>query len=156
MTRMMSFAAAAVVCLAASEAGAQTWVSVQPVTTFYAPTTQVVASPVISSPAVSTPVTAYYAPSTHVVASPVVSTVTPTAHVVASPVVATAPVATTCCSPVVSQPVVATPVVAAPTVTYFRAPQVAWQSTPQVVTRHRPILGGTVTRVQNVLTPVVW
>jgi hypothetical protein len=146
MTRLTCFAAAALVCLTASNLTAQTWVAVQPVTTYYAPSTQAVASPVVS-----TPVTAYYAPSTHVVASPVVSTVTPTAHVVASPVVATAPVATTCCSQVV-----AAPVVSAPTVTYYRAPQVAWQSTPQVVTRHRPILGGTVTRVHNVWAPVVY
>ena len=144
MTRSTCFlAAVAAVCLIAGDLAAQTIVAYQPVTTYYAPvapTTYTVASPVVSTPVV----TSYVAARPVVVSSPVtqVSYYAP---------VAPAPVVTTCCSPVVS-----TPVVAAPTVTYYRAPQVAYQPTAQVVTRYRPLLGGSVSRVRNVWTPVVY
>lgn len=139
MTRSTWFtvAAAAAVCLVTGDATAQMVTAFQPMATFQAPVTQVVARPVIVSPGFAAPVA-----TPHFVASPVIAS---------SPVVQTsfyAPAATTCCSPVVAAPI--------PTVTYFRAPQVSWQPTPQVVTRHRPILGGSVSRVRNVWTPVVW
>lgn len=151
MTRSTCFAVAvaAAGCLVAGELAAQTVVAFQPVTTFYAPAapvTRVVASPVFASPVVTQQVVA--APV--FASSPVVQT---SFYAPAATTFAAAPVATTCCSPVVSAPVVAAPV---STVAVVRPPQVAWQATPQVVTRHRPILGGTVSRVHNVWTPVVW
>jgi hypothetical protein len=86
------------------------------------------------------PVTAYYAP------APVVQ--------YAPPVMAAAPVTYTVASPVVVEPpVVAAP---APVVTYYRPPVVAYQAVPQVVTRYRPILGGTVSRVRYSYMPVVY
>jgi hypothetical protein len=90
------------------------------------------------------PVVTYYQPTT--VFSPVI---TP------APVFAPAPVVTRVYSPVVVQPA---PVVAAPlpVVTYYRAPVVTMQSTPQVVTRYRPIMGGSVSRVRYGWTPVVY
>src|SRR5262245_30324202 len=80
----------------------------------------------------------YFAPTAPVVqtaffAPPVVQS----AIVAPAPVVQTtfyAPATTSCCAPTV---------VAAPTVTYFRAPQVVYQPVPTLVTRNRPILGGT-------------
>ena len=42
------------------------------------------------------------------------------------------------------------------TVTYYRAPTVAYAPSTTVVTRYRPILGGTVTRVRPTLVPVVY
>ncbi len=89
------------------------------------------------------PVTAYYAP------APVVA---PVAYTVASPVTYTV------ASPVtymVAAPVVA-PVAPAPTVTYYRAPTVGYAAVPQVYTRWRPILGGTVSRVRYTYMPVVY
>jgi hypothetical protein len=90
------------------------------------------------------PVVTYYQPTT--VLSPVV---TP------APVIVPAPVVTRVYSPVVveSAPVVTTPV---PVTTFYRAPVVTLQPTPQVVTRYRPILGGSVSRVRYGWTPVVW
>jgi hypothetical protein len=52
-----------------------------------------------------------------------------------------------------SAPVVTAP---APVMTYYRAPVVTMQSTPQVVTRYRPILGGSTSRVRYGWTPVVY
>lgn len=90
------------------------------------------------------PVITYYQPTT--VFSPVV---TP------APVFTPAPVVTRVYSPVVVQsaPVVTAP---APVMTYYRAPIVTMQSTPQVVTRYRPILGGSTSRVRYGWTPVVY
>jgi hypothetical protein len=83
------------------------------------------------------PVITYYQPTT--VFSPVV---TP------APVFTPAPVVTRVYSPVVVQ--------SAPVVTYYRAPVVTMQSMPQVVTRYRPILGGSTSRVRYGWTPVVY
>jgi hypothetical protein len=83
------------------------------------------------------PTVSYYAP-------PVV--VAPTAHWVASPVVVTA------ASPVIAPAPVVAPT---PVVTYYRAPTVAYAPVQQVVTRRRPILGGTVSRVRYAYMPVV-
>jgi hypothetical protein len=41
-------------------------------------------------------------------------------------------------------------------VTYYRAPVVTYARVPQVVTRYRPILGGTVSRVRYSYMPVVY
>ena len=62
-------------------------------------------------------------------------------YYVASPVIAADP----CCEPVVM-----------PTVAYYPT-TVAYQQTARVVTRYRPILGGTVTRVRpGPVVPVVY
>ncbi|HMO86603.1 MAG TPA: hypothetical protein PKC18_16955, partial [Lacipirellulaceae bacterium] len=87
-----------------------------------------------------TPVVSHFAPAP-VVASAPVMTAAPVVHMAASPVV-------------VHSPIVAAP--AAPVVTYFRAPVVGVQPVPQVVTRHRPLLGGTVSRVRYSYMPVVF
>lgn len=48
------------------------------------------------------------------------------------------------------------PVAAVPTTTFFHpAPVVRMQPVPVATTRYRPILGGTVTRVRTVYSPVV-
>ena len=48
------------------------------------------------------------------------------------------------------------PVAAVPTTTFFHpAPAVHFQPVPVATTRHRPILGGTVTRVRTAYRPVV-
>lgn len=89
--------------------------------------------------------TAYFAPAPAVV--PVIPTVATT--------VAYAPPAYTVASPVVvaaAEPVVPAPV---PVVTYYRAPAVAYAPVPRVVTRYRPILGGTVSRVRYSYMPVL-
>jgi hypothetical protein len=100
--------------------------------TYYAPA--VAATPVYST---------YYAPA--VAAAPVTYAVaSPVTYTVASPVtVAAAPAA--CCAPA-----------AVPVTTFYRAPQVVYQPTPTVVTRYRPILGGTVSRVRTTWMPVVY
>jgi hypothetical protein len=41
-------------------------------------------------------------------------------------------------------------------VTYYRAPAVAYAPVGRVVTRYRPILGGTVSRVRYSYMPVVF
>lgn len=130
----LSIVAAAAAALVSSPAHAQVVTVLRPVTTFYAPAPAVTwAAPVAAAP--------------HVVASPVVAA--PVTQVVA------APVTQVVASPVVVQsPVVAAPAV--PVVTYFRPPVVAWQPVPQVVTRHRPILGGTVSRVRTTWMPVTY
>jgi hypothetical protein len=108
---------------------------VTPVTTFFAP-----------APAVVPAVQQTFMP---VVSQPVVQAVAPQPWVAASPVVVQA------ASPVVvtPQPVIAAP---APVVTYFRAPVVTVAPVPQVVTRWRPILGGTVSRVRTTYMPVAF
>lgn len=80
------------------------------------------------------PTVAYYAPAP----APVVQTV------------AYAPVA----APVAYA--VASPVVAAPVVTYYRPPVVSYAAVPTVVTRYRPFLGGTVSRVRYGYAPVAY
>jgi hypothetical protein len=91
------------------------------------------------------PVITYYQPTT--VFSPVVGSVP---VVTPAPVITPAPVVTQVFSPVVVQPA---PVAVT---TYYRAPVVTMQPTPQVVTRYRPILGGSVSRVRYGWTPVVY
>jgi hypothetical protein len=86
------------------------------------------------------PSVSYYAPAP-VVAPTAYTVARPLTYTVASPVVAPAPV-------VVPAPV--------PVVTYYRAPAVSYVATPQVVTRYRPLLGGTVSRVRYGYTPVVY
>lgn len=87
-------------------------------------------------------VVTYYAPATYAAPAPVVAAApAPAPYVVGSPVV------------VAPAPVVAAP---APVVTYYRAPAVAYQPVPQVVTRYRPILGGTVSRLRYSYVPVVY
>jgi hypothetical protein len=86
------------------------------------------------------PSVSYYAPAP-VVAPTAYTVARPLTYTVASPVVAPAPV-------VVPAPV--------PVVTYYRAPAVSYVATPQVVTRYRPILGGTVSRVRYGYAPVVY
>lgn len=89
------------------------------------------------------PLTTYYAP------APVVA---PAAYTVASPVTyaVAAPVTYAVAAPITYG---AAPV---PTVTYYRAPTVGYARVPQVVTRWRPILGGTVSRVRYTYMPVVY
>jgi hypothetical protein len=101
---------------------------------------------------VTTPVTTFYAPAATpvVVNMPVVAPVAgPVVYSAASPVLVEtpAPVLAPAAVPV-AQPV--------PVVTYFRAPAVGFAPVPQVVTRHRPILGGTVSRVRYSYMPVVF
>jgi hypothetical protein len=101
------------------------------------------------TPAAPVVQTAFFAPAP-VVQTPVVQTFA----AAPAPVVQTAyfaPAPSACCTPAPAAFPVATP-----TVTYFRAPQVVMQPVPTVVTRHRPILGGTVTRVHNTWMPVVY
>jgi hypothetical protein len=86
------------------------------------------------------PSVSYYAPAP-VVAPTAYTVARPLTYTVASPVVAPAPV-------VGPAPV--------PVVTYYRAPAVSYVATPQVVTRYRPLLGGTVSRVRYGYTPVVY
>lgn len=87
----------------------------------------------------------YYAPVAYAVAAPVVgeAVVTPQPTLVPGPVAAPAPM------------VVQAPVPMA-TVAYYPAPRVVYQPTAQVITRYRPILGGTVSRVRYGYTPVVY
>lgn len=94
------------------------------------------------------PVVTYYQPTT--VFSPVV---TPAPVIVPAPVTRVYSPVVVESAPVVAAPVVATPV---PVTTFYRAPVVTLQPTPQVVTRYRPILGGSVSRVRYGWTPVVW
>lgn len=97
--------------------------------TFFAPAPAVVPIPIAAPAPVAAPVvTAFYAP----VAQPV--------YTVAMPATFAAPA---CAAP-------------APTVTYFRPPVVGYAPVNRVVTRYRPILGGTVTRVRPGVVPVVW
>jgi hypothetical protein len=123
---------AALVCFAGRTAVAQV-----PVVTYYQPTT--VFSPVVTPAPVVAP-----APVTVVAPAPVVQRVYSPVVVESAPVISTQ---------VVGAPVVAAPV---PVTTYYRAPVVTMQATPQVVTRYRPILGGSVSRVRNVWAPAVW
>jgi hypothetical protein len=101
---------------------------------------------------VTTPITTFYAPaSTRVAVSmPVVAPMAgPVVYSAASPVLVEtpAPILAPAAVPV-AQPV--------PVVTYFRAPAVGFAPVPQVVTRHRPILGGTVSRLRYSYMPVVF
>lgn len=91
------------------------------------------------------PTVSYYAPA--YAAAPIVA---PAAYTVARPVTYTV------ASPVMveSTPVaVPAPV---PVTTYYRAPGIAYVAAPQVVTRYRPLLGGTVSRVRYGYAPVVY
>jgi hypothetical protein len=54
---------------------------------------------------------------------------------------------------VVQSPVVVAPM---PVVRYYRRPVVVHQPTYRAVTRHRPILGGSVTRVHRGYWPIVF
>ncbi len=97
--------------------------------TFYAPAPTVVRVPIAAPAPVAAPVvTTFYAP------------VAPPAYTVAMP--------TTVAAPALAAPV--------PTVVYFRPPVVGYAPVNRVVTRHRPILGGTVTRVRPGVVPVVY
>ena len=86
------------------------------------------------------PMVSYYAPAP--VVAPVPYTVaSPVTYTVAAPVVAPAPFFAPAPAPVV---------------TYYRAPAVSYAPVPQVVTRWRPLLGGTVSRVRYNYMPVVY
>jgi hypothetical protein len=87
------------------------------------------------------PAVSYYAP------APVVA---PAAYTVARPVTYTV------ASPVVVPPAPVAVPAPIPTVTYYRAPGIAYVPAPQVVTRYRPILGGSVSRVRYGYAPVVY
>ena len=87
------------------------------------------------------PTVSYYAP------APVVA---PAAYTVAGPVTYTV------ASPVVVQPAPVAVPAPVPTVTYYRAPGIAYVPAPRVVTRYRPILGGSVSRVRYGYAPVVY
>lgn len=110
--------------------------------TYYRPTVSYYA-PAVAAPAA----TVYAAPAAYTVASPVV-TPAPTIPVVPAPVVP---------APVVAAPVVAAPVVApaVPVVTYYRPATVTYSAVPEVVTRYRPFLGGSVSRVRYSYRPVI-
>jgi hypothetical protein len=92
-----------------------------------------------------------------VATAPVVVTSPAYAYTVARPIVVESPPSLVVASPAPTvayyQPAAAVP---APVVTYYRAPVVSYAPSAQVVTRYRPILGGTVTRVRPALTPVVY
>jgi len=128
--------------VAVGEAQAQYVTYFRPTTTYYAPApvTYTVASPVIApAPVVTSPA---------VVAAPV----TPVPVLEAAPTVAYYPAAP---APTVTYYAPAAP---APTVTYYApapAPRVGWTLGSRAVTRYRPILGGTVTRVVPTAVPVV-
>jgi hypothetical protein len=112
--------------------------------TFYQPTTSFFTPAPAVAPATWTVAPTSWTPTSWTVARPVTTwTVASPVVVPQVPVVAPAPV-----------PVVA--VAPAPTVTFFRAPGIAYVRSPQIVTRHRPILGGTVSRVRSGFTPVVY
>jgi hypothetical protein len=110
--------------------------------TYYAPAAVAPAAPVLTAPTVTT----YYAPAvpapTVAAYIPSYTVARPLAYTVASPIVAPAPVEVL-------------PPPAVPVVTYYRAPTIAYAPVPQVVTRYRPILGGTVSRVRTTYMPVV-
>ena len=83
----------------------------------------------------------------------------PTVVTVASPVIPAPSLATSVLPAPTLAPPVATVVAPAPvpvtTVAFMPAPTVAFQPVARTVTRFRPILGGTVTRVQYGWAPVV-
>lgn len=54
---------------------------------------------------------------------------------------------------VIGQPVFVAPV---PMRRYYRRPIIAYQPTARVVTRHRPILGGSVSRVHRGYRPIIF
>lgn len=88
------------------------------------------------------PVNAYYAPA-------------PVIYTAAAPVIVEQPVATTAYYPAPApQPTVA--YYPQPAVAYYPPPVPVYQPTARVVTRYRPFLGGTVSRVRYGYAPVTY
>ena len=99
------------------------------------------------------PALSYYAPApvAYSMASPVVMpAAAPATYTVASPVVVEP------AAPVITSAPVFAPAPAVPVVTYYRAPVVGYTAVPQVMSRYRPFLGGTVSRVRYSYMPVVY
>ncbi len=95
------------------------------------------------APNVGAQVVTYYPPVTY---QPRVTYYAPPVAVAPAPYTVASPVVVTAAAPVVAP---------APVVTYYRAPSVAYAPVGRVVTRHRPLLGGTVSRVRYSYMPVV-